>query len=154
MKLMQRAENVFAVILVIAFFLPWINIGGFLSFSGYEIVELSQGLNQFAALGNQSGSPDPSLYFFYLVYLIPIFAVLTVILNAYQKNSRVAAIVAGVVPFLFLVYGFTQGGSDIIQGMAIGSWLTLLAATALLLAVFGVIKLPADKQEGSGVKAN
>jgi len=50
MKFMSKAENLCAVGLIVFFFFPWISIGGFISFAGYEISDIAKGLGQFAAM--------------------------------------------------------------------------------------------------------
>ena len=141
---MSKAENICALGLIIFFFFPWISIGGFISFAGYEIPDIAKGLGQFAALGSRTGKVDPQIYLYYLLYLIPIFSVLTIIFGMTDKTTKITGLIAGTTPIAALIYALSQIGSDTFEGMAIGAWLTLLTAIAMLLAVAGIIKMPAQ----------
>ena len=33
----KKIENICAIVLIVAFFLPWVSFGGMLSFAGYQI---------------------------------------------------------------------------------------------------------------------
>jgi len=121
------------------FFFPWINIGGFISIAGYEIPDIVKGLKQLAAIGKIKSQ----VYLYYLIYLIPIFSVLTIIFGMKGKNTKMSGLVAGVLPIGLFIYALSQIGMNIFKGMAIGAWLTLLTAVAMLLAVLGIIKISA-----------
>jgi len=43
MKFSLRAETIFAVGILIGFFLPWISLGGFITVTGYQVPELLKG---------------------------------------------------------------------------------------------------------------
>ncbi len=122
------------------------NIGGFIKIAGYEIPDIVKGLGQFAAMGSKIRRVDPQVYFFYLIYLMPIFSVLTIILGVTDKNTKVTGLVAGVMPIAALVYGLSQAGTVVFENMAIGAYLTLLTAMAMILSAFRVIKMPAQVQ--------
>jgi hypothetical protein len=149
MKFMSKAENLCAVGLIVFFFFPWISIGGFISIAGYEIPDIAKGLGQLAAMGSKTGKVDPQVYLYYLIYLIPIFSVLTIILGIADKSTKATGLIAGAVPIAALIYALSQTGSDTFEGMAIGAWLTLLTAIAMLLAVVGIIKMPAQATSSS-----
>ena len=150
MKFMSKAENLCAVGLIVFFFLPWISIGGFISFAGYEIPNTAKGLGQFAAaMGSRTGKVDPQVYLYYLIYLMPIFSVLTIIFGMAGISTKATGLIAGAVPIVALIYALSQRGLDTFEVMAIGAWLTLLTAIAMLLAVVGIIKMPAQTTESS-----
>lgn len=144
MKFMSKAENLCAIGLIVFFFFPWVSIGGFISISGYEIPDIAKGFGQLAALGSQTGKTDPRIYLFYLIYLIPIFSVLTLIFGLTNNNTKFTAFVSGIVPIAALFYALSQAGMDIFEGMAIGAWLTLLVAIAMILSLLGLIRMPAQ----------
>ena len=136
----KKIENICAIVLAVAFFLPWISLGGIFSFSGYELPNAAQGLNTMAAAFSESEAD--TIYVVYLVYLVPLLAVGVLATDYLKSDKKVAhyvAIAAGVLPLLGFLYMVIDNG---MQGMAIGIYLTVVAAIVMLLATFGVIKRP------------
>jgi len=127
-------------------FPPWVNIGGFINIAGYQIPDIIKGLGQFAAMGSKTQRVDPQVYLFYLIYLIPIFSIITIILGITGKNTKVIGFITGLIPIVAMIYALTQAGTNVFAGMAIGAYLTLLGAIAMILAVFGFIKMPKQAQ--------
>ncbi len=136
----KRIENICAIVLVVAFFLPWISFGGMFSVAGYELPNAAEGINAMAAAFSES-EPDTN-YVVYLVYLVPLLAVgvlATDYLKSDEKVAHYVAIAAGAFPILGFLSLVIENG---VQGMAIGIYLTVIAAIVMLLATFGVIKRP------------
>ncbi len=137
----KKIENICAIVLVVAFFLPWVSLGGMFSFAGYQLPNAAEGINAMAAAWSESGEADTN-YGVYLVYLVPLLAVgvlATDYLKSDEKVAHYVAIAAGVFPLLGFLYMVIDNG---MQGMAIGIYLTVVAAIVMLLATFGVIKRP------------
>ena len=137
----KKIENICAIVLVVAFFLPWVSFGGMFSVAGYELPNAAEGINAMAAAWSESGEVDTN-YAIYLVYLVPLLAVgvlATDYLKSDEKVAHYVAIAAGVFPLLGFLYMVIDNG---MQGMAIGIYLTVVAAIVMLLATFGVIKRP------------
>ena len=137
----KKIENICAIVLVVAFFLPWVSFGGMFSFAGYQLPNAAEGINAMAAAFSESGEVDTN-YGIYLVYLVPLLAVgvlATDYLKSDEKVAHYVAIAAGVLPLLGFLYMLQRNG---MQGMAIGIYLTVLASIVMLLATFGVIKRP------------
>lgn len=143
MKITLKAEILCAAGLIVFFFFPWITIGGLISISGYQIPDIVKGFGQLAAIGG-TGKTDPRVYLFYLIYLIPIFSALTIVFAMTDKSTKASGFIAGVAPIAALIYSLSEAGTNTFEGMAIGAWLTLLTAIAMLSAVFGLIKMPAQ----------
>jgi len=136
----KKIENICAIVLVVAFFLPWISLGGIFSFSGYELPNAAQGVNAMAAAFSETEADTN--YVVYLVYLVPLLAVgvlATDYLKSDEKVAHYVAIAAGAFPLLGFLYVVIDKG---IEGLAIGIYLTVIAAIVMLLATFGVIKRP------------
>jgi len=111
------------------------------SVAGYELPNAAEGINAMAAAFSESGEADTN-YGIYLVYLVPLLAVgvlATDYLKSDEKVAHYVAIAAGVLPVLGFLYMVIDNG---MQGMAIGIYLTVVAAIVMLLATFGVIKRP------------
>ena len=137
----KKIENICAIVLIVAFFLPWVSLGGMFSFAGYQLPNAAEGINAMAAAWSESGEVDTN-YGVYLVYLVPLLAVgvlATDYLKSDEKVAHYVAIAAGVLPVLGFLYMVIDNG---MQGMAIGIYLTVVAAIVMLLATFGVIKRP------------
>ena len=138
-----KIENICAIGLIILFFMPWVSIGGFLNFSGYQIPDAVKGFQSTAiALSGTEGNIDVGVYFLYLVYLIPIFSVLTIILDINKMNTKISAFIAGVTPLIGFAYILNNMGTVVFKGMAIAAWLTIVISIIMLLANFDIIKLP------------
>lgn len=139
----KKIENIAAIVMIVAFFLPWISAGGMFSFSGYELPNLAEMASGMSAAFSEDGAKSQTNYAVYLVYLVPLLAIgvlATDYLKSDKKLSKYTAIAAGAFPILGIIYSIIRAGE--ITGFAIGIWLTLLAAVVMLLAVFGVIKQP------------
>lgn len=139
----KKIENIAAIVMLVAFFLPWISAGGVFSFSGYELPNLAEMASGMSAAFSEDGAKSQTNYAVYLVYLVPLLALgvlATDYLKSDKKLSKYTAIAAGAFPILGIIYSIIRAGE--ITGFAIGIWLTLLAAIVMLLAVFGVIKQP------------
>ena len=138
----KRIENICAIVMVVAFFLPWVSGGGIISFAGYQLPNAAEMLTNLSAAFSESGQGD-TYYSVYLVYLVPLLAIgvlATDYLKSDEKVVHYVAIAAGAFPVVGFVIGLINTGS--LQGLGIGVWLTMLAAIVMLLATFGVIKRP------------
>lgn len=98
-------------ILVISFFLPWLSILG-VNISGVNLHEV-WGPGQFT-------------------WLIPVIAGGALISAFMGKRDGVLAQIAGGIPFIFLAVGLNQIGPDLMKGLEIGGWGTLLSGLFLL----------------------
>ena len=136
----KKIENICAIVLLVAFFLPWLSIGGLISFSGYQLPNAAQGLNALASAFSES-EPETN-YAAYLVYLVPLVAIAVLAadyLKSDEKTTRIISIVAGVIPVGGFIYAVTQVE---FSALAIGAFLTFLSGVGILLATFGVVKIP------------
>jgi len=132
----MRLDVIFAVLLLIAFFLPW--IGGD---SGFAIAQdlLSSEMPVEDALV-AAGIPR---WFIYVFYAIPVAAVLTLIVGLARGPSNVFAIIAGAAPWVLVLYPVVEGVAEfgqIIDGLEIGGYATLLAGLLLFLNGLGILR--------------
>ena len=72
--------------------------------------------------------------------LLAIGVLATDYLKSEEKIAHYVAIAAGAFPVVGFIIGLINAGS--LQGLAIGVYLTMLAAIVMLLDTFGVIKTP------------
>jgi len=107
--------------LIGCFFLPWIKIllG---AASGYDLQQL----------------PGAEVKF---VWLIPVFAFLSLLAAVMRQSATAAASFAGIVPFLLLLFYGTQLGKEFLETLQVGAYLSL-ALGALLLILPQLLKNP------------
>ena len=132
MRAFSRADNVCALLLVVFLFFPWIDIGGIVSAAGYQ---LPGAVRQMAGTLGQAGQPvqvNAQLYLFYLIYLIPAFALATLALNASGFNAKLTSLLAGALPLVLLAIAWAKAGNDLFRILGVGAWLTLIAGLALI----------------------
>lgn len=72
----------------------------------------------------------------YLLYAIPLACLTQIVLLARGVPSRLPGLVTGLLPFLFLIYGVHQLGSDLFRFLAVGAYLALFIATGLVYLSF------------------
>ena len=100
-----------SVILLVSFFLPWVNIMGG-SVAGYQL--------------RQIWAPGPYLW------SIPALAAIAIAMGMAGRNNIAIAQSAGGLPLVFLAVALYQFGGDLFKGVAIGGWLTLISGVFLL----------------------
>lgn len=132
-----------AAVIIVAFFLPWVKLGG--SFAGYEIPDIASAAGKATSLRSWTGKFDINVYFVYSLFLIPLSAVAIVVLAFQGKDVRPAAWVAAAMPLAGIVYGLIRMGLDVFPRVGLGGWLTIAAAAVMLLALLKVIKYPGSR---------
>lgn len=160
MRKLKDLEVIFAILLIIFFFLPWLSIGDAVSayqipFAMEDIVSLLVRLeNERAAIESfdrayqtitSISSTAIALYTFLAggLYLIPICSAVTIIRKCNgHRDSKASSIIAASIPIGLFVFGivlsFSQPVVNIVR-LNVGAWLSLMAAVGLLLATFEVI---------------
>jgi hypothetical protein len=115
-KQIHTAIIICSLALIGCFFLPWVNVFLGQTASGYQIQQLpSDGAK--------------------LVWTIPVGGLLALLAAAVNAKQGAALLshLAGVLPFLALVYYCAKIGKELLQSLEIGAYLTLLFGAALLL---------------------
>lgn len=146
MKFSLKVESVCAIGLIIGFFLPWVNIGGFITVTGYQIPGIMNGMGRLGMMVGQKTDPRITLAYIFL-YLIPALSIVTIITNIIGKNP---ALFAGIIPIGGLFYLLASAGGDIpknvapdiFQAISIGAYITLISAIGMILSVMGIISFP------------
>jgi hypothetical protein len=101
--------------LCICFFMPWINIFIF-NLSGYQFANQSTEFRGF--------------------WLVPGLAAITFLLSIFEKPFELLAILTAIAPITILVLGLKQYGTELLQGIQPGGWITLGLSVILLLTYF------------------
>lgn len=105
-----------AAALCISFFLPWLHVL-FATPSGFDI--------------SKGGGNT------WVLWSMPVFALLACLAGVTGKNYKAPAILAGVIPFGLLLYSMSNAGGDgmqFIQSLAVGAWLALGLGAVLVIA--------------------
>ena len=121
----KKLENICAAILVIAFFLPWFSLGGLFSISGF----------------NAAGIGGAAI----LLWLIPLLSIGVLVsefMDLDKKISTYIAYASGAVPLIYVLQSLFSSVGDFFSTATFGIYLTLVASIGMLLAAFGVIKIP------------
>ena len=119
----KKVTNISAILLIVAFFLPWISAG-----NSYMSVTMS-GLKA-AQLGGAA----------VIIWFIPLLSIGVIVADVIsnEKLGKYLAIAAGIVPFIYVI----SRGGDLFGVAGIGVYLTLIASVVMLLGAFGVLKIP------------
>ncbi len=119
----KKIENISAIVIIVALFLPWISAG-----NSYMSVTIS-GIKA-AGLGGAA----------VIIWLFPLLAIGVIVADVISNENlaKYLAIAAGILP---LVYLLTRGG-DFFAAAGIGVYLTIIASVAMLLGAFKIVKIP------------
>jgi hypothetical protein len=111
-----------AAALIGAFFLPWLNIGGLLTASGYKY-----------SLADDTGAEAR------MFLAIPLTAAITILAGfVNQKQQRGAARISGLLPIVGLIYVLVRYGKDVTQLLGAGAWISICLGVVLF--VLGCVK--------------
>jgi small neutral amino acid transporter SnatA (MarC family) len=104
-----------AAALIGSFFLPWINIGGLLTASGYKY-----------SLADDTGMEAR------MFLAIPLTAAITLLMGCVsQKQLRGAARITGLLPIAALIYVLVRYGKDVTQLLGAGAWISICLGVVL-----------------------
>jgi hypothetical protein len=136
----MRLDVILAVLMLIAVFLPWVAVGPE-SVSGFDLIKATFEAESEAGLGSALDAEGGWLV--YVLYAIPVFALLTLIVGLGRGPSNIFAIIAGAAPWVLILYPVVQGTAafgDMFQGMGIGGYATLLIGVLLVLNGLGILR--------------
>ena len=126
MKIFQRIEVLFAIALLVAFFLPWGKVF-FFTGSGYDLGVHFSGEAKF-------------------VWSLPAGAIAIIALAFYDVNTKIISGVTGILPFIVVGRAYSELGKDLFEILAIGAYLALLIGGLLILFGLGIIQSPSADQ--------
>ena len=108
----SQLTNICALGLGGSFFLPWARFLG-IQVSGFDLQKGGDG--------------------YYLLWCIPVFSGIVILGGIAKKNQADAARITGVIPFAIAAYWFYRLGSDLMQLLDYGAFLSLIFAAGLLM---------------------
>lgn len=136
----MRLDVILAVLMLIAIFLPWVTVGPE-SVSGFDLIKATFEAESQAGMGSALDAEGGWLV--YVLYAIPVFALLTLVVGLGRGPSNIFAIIAGAAPWVLILYPVVQGSAgfgDMFQGMGIGGYATLLIGVLLVLNGLGILR--------------
>ena len=122
-----------SLILVVSFFLPWIDLT-FIKLSGFDIPSSFDKLENITNSFNENSSNDNNAASFVFIYPILIFGIIAIIASFNRSYRTICSFVAGIYPFLFLYIIKSNTSMNLNLKLAdIGFWGTILSSSLLLL---------------------
>lgn len=142
---MRALEVLLAVLLGLAFVLPWLDLGFGQAISGLEMLRATLDAN--GRMGSVASFSDmEGGWVVYLFWALPIGLALTLVTGAIGVWwARVFALLTGLVPWLLLALIALDLGSDfdeVFRFFAVGAWATLGIGLLLILTGLGLLRLP------------
>jgi uncharacterized protein YacL len=118
----KKMEQTAAVLLAIAFFLPWFS-NPMVNAAGYNIKNFLVFFKDLQPV---------SMIVAVIVWLVPIGALIIIVMNAFKKSTGTLAMITGMIPVVVVIV-LVFKSRYIIPQCRFGLYLTLLGAAALLL---------------------
>jgi hypothetical protein len=140
-KNLLRIENLCALCLILFFFFSWINIGGFISVSGYGIPDGVKAIAQWDAVLEEQKGVNPSVHLYYLLYLIPISSIVTIVFSLMGKDNKIPGFIAAALPIVFFFIAIFKAGTNLFDVLAIGFYLTIITSTVMMLYLIKTTKI-------------
>ena len=122
----KKIENLSAILMVVAFFMPWVSLG-ILSATGFKVAT--------------SGSAATLLLF--VGPILAIFVLANDVLNFLDVDkSKYLTYLTAAAPLMYIIFRLIQDAANFFELSSIGIYLTLIASISMILAASGKIKLP------------
>lgn len=132
----MRIDVILAVLMAIAFFLPWANGG-----SGFDAVR-EMLLSDVPVEDALAASGFPT-WLLYVLYALPVAIVLTIIIGLAGGPANLFAIIAGAAPWVLVVYPVVALDAQVdqlVQVLQFGAYATLVIGVLLFLAGLGLMR--------------
>ena len=135
----KKLENICASVIVLAFFLPWVDFG-FFSASGYSLPNLANSMSQLGQAFSNNSEAASTNYFVYIVYLAPLLGALVLLFGYLNKPIKNICIAAGTINLGGFLYHLVIESEGKVGIYGVGIWLTVLASIVMVLSALGYIK--------------
>lgn len=138
---MSRVLAFLALLLLVAFFLPWLpdaGMGNGTTMSGFDVTYAVVMLSKDALAGGASvGQMLPDLWPVWILLLIPIFGVLTLLFGlAGAGIASTTAFLAGLPVVVLTAKGVIDEGTATFGNMEVGAWAALAVSVLMVLLAF------------------
>ncbi len=128
----MKRTTVLSIILLIAFFMPWADFR-FISFSGFDLPSSLIQLSSFSLSSTESNLLTAS----YLIYLIPLFAMITILGTFFQipfsNKIQKVEYYLGLIFLIIIIITLSKMNSRVFSFLGIGFYLTIL------ISVIGIV---------------
>ena len=113
----KKIENLSAILMVVAFFMPWVSLG-ILSATGFKV----------ASIGG-AGT---------LLFVIPLLAIVVLANDVLSfldvDKSKYLAYLTAAAPLMYIIFRLIQDAANFFELSSIGIYLTLIASISMILA--------------------
>lgn len=139
---MSRVLAFLALVLLIAFFLPWLpdaGVGNGSTMSGFDITYavVIQARDAMAAGASVGDLMTGETWQIYILLLIPVFGVLTLLLGLSGAGLAAATgFIAGLPVVILVGMGLVEEGTAVFANLEVGGWVSLAASVLLVLLAF------------------
>lgn len=156
----KNVEVIGSIGLLISFFLPWVNLGGLMSFKGYDIpnavsalLTLGQAVTDIFQQ-NAQRVPPTDIWYINLIYVSPILSAITVVLAFLKKDTFWTGFSSGGAFLSLCLLGAAKSypfNPNALNALSIGFYLSLISALLCMgcLARSSKEDLPSYLSEGS-----
>ena len=124
----KKLQNWFALILLIAFFLPWW-VGPSLhpvSVSGFQYYDFIK--NLIKSVGSSSSVPLKA----YVLYIYPVLTILILVANLFKINTKIISIFTGILSLFYITWAMLKLEGILSPGY--GIYLNMIASVGLIIA--------------------
>ena len=142
----MKPAPLFAILMLIALFLPWIDLG----LAGVSGFDMLRGIFEADdASGGMVMDPDQmgdDAWLLYTFFVIPVGAVITLVVGfGSDAAGRFFGLITGLAPWVIAVYAFMQlsgqeGAGQVFDFLGIGAYATLVVGLLLILTGFGAFR--------------
>ena len=131
-------NRIIAMVILVAFFLPWVNIMGMLQYSGFNIPKAIAGLGQMATAFDDTSVDSWKIALVNIIYLIPIINIAILAVKKRIKALELSSSIFILVMFMYLLIKALTGADEgidmsvVFNTLSIGVYLTFIGAISQL----------------------
>ena len=126
-----------AGIVIVGFVLPWIQFGGLISFTGFQMARAIRGLGNLAAEFDESAGGTGFIVF--VIYMVPAAAAGIIVLAWLGKDTRVLSVISAIIPPIMLIFLLQEAGQEAFNFLGGGYYLSFAGGILAALLAFNLI---------------
>lgn len=128
MKNLEKRELIYASIVLLSFFLPWVS-WGLISFKGYQMPGMISDYSNLDDILKSLTRPDSQgqTLLAYSIYLIPVLTITSLIKNIRQENSKAPLNFLVLYVILSTIYSSSIYGLALLSSADIGIYIIVIA---------------------------
>ena len=135
----RRPEFWCAIVILGAFFLPWLELGPIISVAGYQLPKAARFASELGkAFGDgKSASTGDSINWMYLVYLVPLASVVAIVEMALGRLATASAVLAATIALAEIAFWATSHPDKVGDTVGVGVLFSVVASLTMLILVLG-----------------